>query len=473
MKHLLHALAALCALALPSAAQSFEPGDLYLYNPAFQGLSSTSGAIVRVDPGGGSPVLFLDLATSSGTKDQLAYDPFRDRLIFFGGFAPNQTALYLADALGNLTNLGFDGVAGPSVAAFAPRGDGNIYMRTPAAPQEITRLDVANVVHPLLDSTGTAPYSPSGWFVSLIQHMEYHAPTNSLVLGFGSNQGTCPSGSNQDISIRRLDLSADGTRVIGEVCWQYDMQPGQFDGAVVGLTSLNSSDLLMTIDNNNGLALPRMARIDPAAQTAVSYAINNHSFAAATNAGSYSSVRNQAVTLETGNDVLRAFSEGANGPGTIIATGTGAAGGTGETATLIEIGSLNAPYVMTGLPTTVSASAGGVQNWTMDFGPALGGNFYLVLGSRTGWNPATNYGGVPVPLVADTYTLFTINNAGGPIYPGSVGQLDALGSASASLVAPGPLGPSFIGTTTYHATLAFTPALIPLGATNSVPVTVQ
>lgn len=473
MKLPLRALGALVALNLPAVAQSFEPGDLYLYTPAFQGGSSSAGAIVRVDPGGGSPELFVDLATASNSKDQIAYDPFRDRLIFYGGFVPNQIVLHLVDANGNFTNIGFDSAAGASTSAFAPRGDGNIYMRTPAAPLEITRLDAANQPHPLLDSTGTVPFSPSGWFASMIQHMEYHAPTNSLVIGTGSNQGICPGGSNQDINIRRLDLSADGTRVLGESCWQYDLQPGQFDGAVVGLTALNGSDLLLTIDNNNNLALPRMVRVDPAAQTAVPYATNGNPFPAATNAGTYSSVRNQAVILATGTDELRAFSEGANGLGIVIATGTGSPGGSGETATLIEIGVGSAPYVMTGLPTTISGSAGGVQNWTMEFGPALAGNFYLVLGSRTGWNPATNYGGVPVPLVADNYTLFTINNAGGPIHPGSVGALDALGRASASLVAPGPLGPAFIGTTAYHATLAFSPALIPLGATNAVPVTIQ
>lgn len=462
-------------LALPAAAQSFDPGDIYLYSPAFQGSSSASGAIARVDPaGGGAMSLFLDLASSSHKRDQIAYDPFRDRLIFYGGFQPNTVALYLADASGAVTKIGFDGVGGNTAGGFAPRGDGNIYFTSPVDTQRISRLDPTNQTHLLLDATGSGPYVPNGWFVSLIQAMEYHAPTNSLVIAFGSNQGTCAGGSNQDMNIRRLDLSADGTRVIGESCWQYDLQPGAFDGAVAGLTPLNGGDLLMAIDNNNTLALPRMARIDPVAKTAVPYATNDHPFSAAVSAGMYSSARNQAVLVDSGEDVLRAFSEGTNGPGVIIATNTSASGGTSEVASLIEIGAGGgAGYVMTATPTTLSATAGGTQNWSIDFGAALAGNFYLVAGSTTGWMPATNYGGVAVPIVSDGYTLFTINNAGGAFLPGSVGVLDALGQASASLVLPPAVAPSFVGVTGYHATLAFSPALVPLGATNAVSVKVQ
>jgi hypothetical protein len=95
-------LTALAALALPAAAQGggFQPGDLYLYNPAFHGLSSGDGAIVRVEPTTGSVTAFHDLASSSSGTDQMAYDPWRDRLIFFGGFVPNHNEVYLSDAAG-------------------------------------------------------------------------------------------------------------------------------------------------------------------------------------------------------------------------------------------------------------------------------------------------------------------------------------------------------------------------------------
>jgi hypothetical protein len=100
---------ALAALAVPAAAQvgDFRPGDLYFYNPAFYGPSSGDGAIVRVEPTTGVVTLLHDLATSSSGTDQMAYDPWRDRLIFFGGFVPNHSEVYLTDAAGNLTSLGF------------------------------------------------------------------------------------------------------------------------------------------------------------------------------------------------------------------------------------------------------------------------------------------------------------------------------------------------------------------------------
>lgn len=472
--HLVASLA-LIHLSTPALSQSFEPGDLYIYTPAFDGISSSDGAIAHINPDTGTVTKFLDFSTSNGRRDQIAYDPFRDRLIFQGGFIPNHTELYLADATGHVTSLGFGGVAGPGANGFAPRGDGNIYFLLSSAFNEIQRLDQADVVSPLLNATGTAPYNPTGWHGGFVYAMEYHPPTNSLVLGFTPNQGLCAGGSIQDISLRRLNLSPDGTRVVSESCWQYDFDPGNYDGEVVGLANMPNGKMLMTIDNNSNGTYGRMVLVDPAAMSGTPFAYNGYPTvgAAATNAGTFSHVRNQAVILDSFNDVLRGFGFGETGAGTIFAPGVSYPGSSGEVATLIEVGTPTSGFVMTATPLALSGSAGGAQGWTMDFGPALAGNFYLVLGSRAGWTPSTNYGGVPVPLIADMYTVFTINHANGPNYPGSLGQLDALGRASANLVVPPALGPSFIGITAYHATLAFTPGLAPLGATNAVPVTIQ
>ena len=466
-------LYALLGLSLSAAAQSFRPGDLYLYTPAFEGISSSGGSIVHIDPLSGAVTQFIDLETSSGGHDQIAYDPYRDRLIFQGGFVPNHTELYLANATGAVTSLGFGSVAGPFLGGFAATGTGDIYFRRSTQLNELTRLDAVNQAHPLLGSTGTVPFVPSGWHFGMIQSMEYHAPTHSLVVGYGSNLGVCTGGDIKQISLRRLDLSADGTRVIGEACWQYDLDPGQFNGTVVGLAPMSSGDLLMTIDNNSNSTLPRMVRVNPAAQTAVAFASNGHAFSAATNAGALSRLRNQAVILDTGNDVLRVFVASQVGSGVVFASGVSWPGSSGEVATLIEVGDPRTPYLMTAAPLTIAGAAGGTQSWTIDFGPANAGMVYLVLGSLHGWTPATFYGGVPVPLVADNYSLFTINNAGGAFFPGSVGLLDAQGRATAQVVMPASVTVAFVGLTAYHAMLGLTPSLIAIGATNAVPLTIQ
>lgn len=466
-------LLASLALTTPLAAQSFEPGDLYLYQPAFDGAASHDGAVVKVDLVTGNATKFLDLETSSSRRDQLAYDPFRDRLIFQGGFTPNHTELYLADAAGNVTSLGLASAAGPAAGAFAPRGDGNVYFQFSSDIFDLKRLDATNTVHLLLDASGAAPFAPSGWHTGLIQAMEYHAPTNSLLLGFGANQGICAGGQAFDTSIRQLTLSADGTRVLAETCWQFDFLPGQFDGRIVGMSAMPGGDLLVTMDAFQSGALPRMLRVDPVAQTATPFATNDYLGDGSVVAGAYNHTLAKAVIADSFHDVLRSYAAGESGAGASFAPGISASSGTGEVASLVEIGVATGGPAMSASPLTLSGSAGGTQAWQIEFGSAFGGEFYLVVGSLTGWSPGTPYAGLTVPLQPDVYTTFTINNAGGAFLPGSVGQLDANGSASASFVLPPSVAPSFVGRTGYHATLAFTSAFVPLGVTNAVRVTVQ
>ena len=461
----LRTLATTLLLAPAALAQaSFQPGDLFLYNPAFQGPSSSSGAIARIDPSTGQVSVFLDLVTSSSGNQQLAYDSWRDQLIFFGGFVPNENRVWLADAAGNLTDLGLAVSSGPTLGNFSPRGDGIVYFRGHNAPLQISYFDAANTVQTLLDASGTAPYAfPPG--ANTIVRMAYDAPTNSLVVAITNNLGICPGGSNQAVNLWRIDLSPDGTRALSESCTQYDLNPGQFSGVPVGLATGLQGDLILHVDDNVGGLLPRMARIDVATLTVTPFA---SSLFGPTSAGCYSQTLGKAVVFDSFADELRAFSEGQAGVGSTIATGVSTPGGLGVKATLIEVQPSGAPFGLSASPSTLSLASGGTQAFGLDLGAALAGQLHLVLGSTSGTSPAFPVDGVPLPLALDAYTSFTLTAAGSATLPGSFGVLDAEGRAQAALVLAPGLTPSLAGQVLHHAALVLSPSGAAELATNPV-----
>jgi uncharacterized Ntn-hydrolase superfamily protein len=84
---------------------------------------------------------------------------------------------------------------------------------------------------------------------------------------------------------------------------------------------------------------------------------------------------------------------------------------------------------------TVSSSAGALVEFIVD-SPANAGRPYHLLGSASGTNPGTPFGGLILPLNRDGLLSFTLNNANGPQLPASMGVLDGSGAASAFLQAP-------------------------------------
>ncbi len=66
--------------------------------------------------------------------------------------------------------------------------------------------------------------------------------------------------------------------------------------------------------------------------------------------------------------------------------------------------------------------------------PSAAGQPYVVLASLSGTSPGTVVGGVPIPLNTDGLTWSTLLRAGDPnVLPGTIGVLDGLGRAEASL----------------------------------------
>ncbi len=478
MKCTLNLLTLSCALTamLASGAHaqsSFKPGDIYLSTPAYFGISSSDGAIVRIDPLTGTTSLFLAMPGTANGQDSMAYDPYRDRLVVRGGFAfGDDVETYLIDAHGNRTSLGFPALPGPFVGSFAPSSIGNIYFRGFFSQTEIRYYDANNNVQTLMDATGTTPWSVPG-FAGAIYHMIYHPATNSLIIAYSAGANPiCPGGSTLAANIRRVDLSPDGSRVVNVECFQFDLDPGDSSGVPVGLSPGPGDDLIMTLDNNNSNALPRMVRVNPAALLATPFAINSNAFSGATNGGCYSHSLGKAIILDSFDDVLRAFSAGESSSGLMLAPGISPPGSSGEIVSMVEIGALGANYTMTSNSDTIPVSTGGTQSWTIDFGPGHAGDVYLVFGSMSGWNPGTDVGSVHIPLVQDGYSSIVINRANTSNFPNSFGVLDGFGRASSAIVST-PLPPSMIGARFYHATVAYSSSQQLIATTNAVTLTFE
>ncbi|MAG56516.1 MAG: hypothetical protein CMJ83_09520 [Planctomycetes bacterium] len=254
MKHPLgFALAiALACLGSGSAAQvgtgGFRSGDLYLHTVAWTGISSADGAIIRIDPLSGAKTLYKDLATSGPTRQAMAYDPWRDRLLFFGGFVPNQIELFSGDAFGNVQSLGMVTASGGSRGLLTPRGDGIVYLRNPLNLNVISYLDAADQIQVLQNAAGTGPWQ-FGLPGVQIQNLLYVPKTNSLLATRWSFSDPCPGIPSNVTAIHRLDLSPDGSRVVAESCFWHDSNPSDWDGETRGLAIGPNGDPILIVGN--------------------------------------------------------------------------------------------------------------------------------------------------------------------------------------------------------------------------------
>ncbi len=391
----------MCCLAVLTpcvSAQGFAVGDVFLKSPAVTGGSSVDGAVMRIDPANGNAQMIVDFKGGAYTQDSIAYDPYRDKLVFVGvvGAVGNPQELYLADAQGNLQSLGFQGT---TFGAFAPTGDGRIYMQqTAVSRSRVVYLDASDRLQTLFDESGQSAFdfSPPGGFFQYAQ-LIYHAETNSLVALAPTGQSGCGGQVSTTLNIRRAQLSADGRRVVGPVaCGAFEVSSS--GETPVGLSRLPNGDLLAIVDTNSTSLEPRMVRIDARSLVATAFASNNNPGAGATNAGTWSTRRGAALVLDTFANVLLAFSQGQSGGGAVInpSQPISAAGGSGEIATLIEVASAPCSGALLLYGGGLAGSGGYV--------PALTATGCPLAGQQIALHANAVLGGAPGVLVLGTTT---------------------------------------------------------------------
>jgi hypothetical protein len=475
MKKTLHLCLALVCLAATSTAQpgtgGFKSGDLYLHQVIWSGISSVDGAVVRIDPLSGATTMLHDLVTSGPGNQMIAYDPWRDRLLFFGGFVNNSIELWASDAAGNLQSLGMQTGSGGSRGLLTSRGDGIVYLQNPANLSAISYLDAADQLHVVQNIAGTGGWSFGAPGIQK-QSVLYVPKTNSLLITRWSFSDPCPGIPANVTAVHRLDLTPDGTQVVAESCFWFDANPADWDGETRGLSIGPNGDPILVIGNGGSGSgnQQRIATIDMATNTVSGFATTNFFAQHRIVGGTYSRVLGKALVHDSFADSLRAFAFGEVGGGTLFAPGLSASASSGEKAALIEIASGS---FLTGLSAgtgSVSLSAGGTQVLTIDVGPAYAGAWYLALGSASGWMPGLVVDGQLLPLNFDGYFNYLLGHPNTVPLLGSLGLLDAQGRATVTFQMPAGSSPSLAGLVLHHAAAVLSPTLTVQRTTNAVPV---
>lgn len=108
-----------------------------------------------------------------------------------------------------------------------------------------------------------------------------------------------------------------------------------------------------------------------------------------------------------------------------------------------------------GTPSQLPQLSGGTQDLALSVGPAQAGRTYLILGSASAASGGPSFGtGLDLPLLPDSYLLYTLQHPNSSLLAGSLGVLDGNGDAQAQLfLPPGP--PAWIGQSLWHACLVF------------------
>ena len=447
----------------------FRSGDLYLYSISHS--AANKPGIVHIDPGTGQTALFQDLSTAANYTGTLCYDSFRDRILFYGGFEPNHVELYASDAAGNVESLGHPGAGGASIYGMTPRGDGLIYCLSDSHHPGwgISYLDASNQFHWVKNAGDDGLY----WFPNSPYLLQYDSATNSLIAICNSYLSSCPTGVPDATNVYVLQLSTDGTRVLGESCFNYSVVAGHQNETPTGVSQGPDGDLLLVVADEAAGGHPRMARLDVVNLVATPFATNDYAGAGEgiIRGGAYSHALGRAVIHDPFNDVLRTYAEGQAGEGTILVnSGLSHPGISSEQATLIEVAPAAGLFGLTASTNSISVAAGGSQTIEIDLGPGQAGSLYLVLGSFSGWAPGIAVGATLLPLNLDAYFLQTLSTPNAPPLSASFGALDGTGRATATFALPAGSDPALAGILLHHAGAALDAGLGVTQTTNAVPL---
>lgn len=131
-----------------------------------------------------------------------------------------------------------------------------------------------------------------------------------------------------------------------------------------------------------------------------------------------------------------------------------------------------AQITLEGSVETLSIATGGTQELTLQAGAANAGATYVVLGSASGSMPGIPFGGTTIPLNVDEFFTLSLTEAGGPIFEGTIGLLDAAGDGSANFNLPSGIAPALAGLELTFAYVLFEGAALNFaGVSNPTTVT--
>jgi hypothetical protein len=303
-------------LTASAKAQDFQPGDMWLVSQGvYNGVNFPPG-IARID----TVTATANLVVPNFLSPYLAvstFDTFRNAIVIAANNAAT-TQLHVVHADGSMATLGADAA---NLRGVAATGDGRVYyFRAFGAPAPLEYIDAANVVHNLLDASGSAPFD-TGLASVIVQAMYYDSNTNSLHIGIQVS-GTPCGVAYQTAGVMVIPLSPDGTKVGGTVqsvpLCTFPMSPLR----VVNLSQGPGNTVMAVLDDNSNSAVGRMVTINTATLGVSTYAANGpYTGAAATVAGVYSHLLGRAVINDGFAVTLRVYANGETGNGTTWVNG--------------------------------------------------------------------------------------------------------------------------------------------------------
>ncbi|MBL8768159.1 MAG: hypothetical protein JNL94_12365 [Planctomycetes bacterium] len=223
--------------------------------------------LYRMDPATGHGDVLASGFNHTGWSGSIAYDPARSQVLMSTAFPPDGTFFTRLWALNsNGTRVSIPGFENVPLRALCPVGDGRVYFQRNSGSwsvDAIEYLDANDVVHPLLDATGTSA------LMYRAEHLVYHAPTNSLI-GTNSEWWSPQDCQPFTSTVFRIPLTPDGSQVAGPIvcapCGGFGsvvMNIDQMPGGSLLLTTPYASHNLVTVD-------PFTLAVTPWANAAVS-----------------------------------------------------------------------------------------------------------------------------------------------------------------------------------------------------------
>jgi hypothetical protein len=305
------ALSAALTLAAVPAAQSgpWTDGEL-LVRSVGPAPGSQNQTIYRVDPNTGHGEALIDSFYWAGWAGSLVFDPYRDGLLCNMGLPPDSVfleKLWLVAADGSATVI--PGFTDQRLRALTPIGDGRVYFQYDQGDPtwKIHYLDASDNVQTLMDSSGVLPLSFS------VEHMLYHAPTNSLLAsnsGWWSSNDCVPGESG----VFRIPLSPDGSQVAGPIVCSSIVTGISND--IISMDYLPGGDVLLCMAGSQFFH-DTLRRLNPNTLTNTLWASPTP---ADINGAVWSSRIGKAVVLDDATNVLRMYSPGQTGNGLVMAT---------------------------------------------------------------------------------------------------------------------------------------------------------
>ncbi len=290
-------------LAIAPASAQWLDGELIVDT-----VVAGTTALIRVDPATGNSQVLVSGHNRVGWAGAVVFDNYRNALIANVSLPPDPYyfgKLYAISSNGSATAI--PGLTNLTVRGLCTAGDGRLFYQVHNTG-EIRWIDATNTVHTLQNAAGTAP------FQFTVEHMLYHAPTNSLLATNSGWWSTNHCGGTVGCSIHRIPLSGDGSRVAGApTCAQFASN----DHEVMSLDYMPGGDVLLCLANGSYSSYPKLLRVVPSTLAVTVYA---NSSIGDLNGGYYCAATGKVVVLDDASNVLREYGAGSSGLGSVLAT---------------------------------------------------------------------------------------------------------------------------------------------------------